>query len=200
MNLRYLSLPLTAWLQCSGVAALSSGVVLKTDLSLTISSSNTEFAADKAVLINVSLKNNNPKKAAQILDWVVPCDIGDQDDDVATDMYLFNVKTTSGAVVPYLGAKIKRTKPDDVKDFKVLQPGDEISCTIDLAKYFDFAAPSVDNDYGISYEAAREELSGNPSESEDARPVEALQSNALKLTIHARYFAYPIQRYEEIVG
>ena len=68
MNLRYLSLPLLAWLQCSGVTALRSGVVLKTDISLTISSSKTEFAADEAVLVDVSLKNNDSEMAAQILD------------------------------------------------------------------------------------------------------------------------------------
>ena len=117
----------------------------KRDVTLTISSSKAAFAADESVLIDVTLKNNDPQKPARILDWVVPCDAKDDTTPTPTEMSFFNIKTMGDLAAKYTGALFKRPKPVE-KDYKILEPGDQLSCTIDLGKYYEFAAASDDND------------------------------------------------------
>ena len=162
--------------------------VPKRDVILTISSSKAAFAADESVLIDVTLKNNDPRKPARILDWVIPCDAEDEDDTTPTptEMSFFNIKTMGDSAAKYTGALFKRAKPID-NDYKILKPGDQVSCTIDLGKYYEFAAASDDNDYGIKYSVASIQLS-NPDNNGNAvgRQVESLDSNTLAVKIDAR--------------
>eukprot|EP00579_Thalassiosira_antarctica_P000127 CAMPEP_0201868906 /NCGR_PEP_ID=MMETSP0902-20130614/2607_1 /ASSEMBLY_ACC=CAM_ASM_000551 /TAXON_ID=420261 /ORGANISM="Thalassiosira antarctica, Strain CCMP982" /LENGTH=509 /DNA_ID=CAMNT_0048394307 /DNA_START=41 /DNA_END=1571 /DNA_ORIENTATION=+ len=163
----------------------------KRDVTLTISSSKAAFAADESVLIDVTLKNNDPQKPARILDWVVPCDAEDdtaENDTMSTptEMSFFNIKTMGDRAAKYTGALFKRAKPVE-KDYKILKPGDQISCTIDLGKYYEFAAASDDNNYEIKYSVASLQLS-NPDNNGNAvgQQVESLDSNTLAVKIDAR--------------
>ena len=162
--------------------------VPKRDVTLTISSSKAAFAADESVLIDVTLKNNDPRKPARILDWVVPCDAEDEDDTTPTpmEMSFFNIKTMGDRAAKYTGALFKRAKPVE-KDYKILKPGDQISCTIDLGKYYEFAAVKGVNEYEIEYSVASMHLS-NPDNNGNAvdQLVESLDSNTLTVKIDAR--------------
>ena len=112
---------------------------------MTILASKTSFVAEEPVLIKVTLKNNEHKKA-RVLDWVVPCKDaqGVSSPETPTEMSFFTINMTGGHVAKYLGAVFRRVKPDE-KDYKMLNPGDEVSCTIDLEKYYEFASKSDDN-------------------------------------------------------
>ncbi len=82
----------------------------------------------------------------------------------------------------YLGAVFKRVKPAE-KDYKMLKPGDKVSCTINLGKYYEFASESDDTSYDIKYSVSSMELS-NPST--NATALESLESNTLTIKIDAR--------------
>ena len=82
----------------------------------------------------------------------------------------------------YLGAVFKRVKPAE-KDYKMLKPGDEVSCTIDLGKNYEFASKSNVTSYDIKYSVSSMELS-NPST--NATKLESLESNTLTIKIDAR--------------
>ena len=110
----------------------------KRDVSITISSSKDSFAADEHVLIEVVLKNNESDKPVRVLNWVVPCNAKDvSSPDTPAEMSFFAVKMAGGHVAKYLGVVFKRVKPDE-KDYKMLKPGDEVRCTIDLGRYYQF--------------------------------------------------------------
>jgi hypothetical protein len=82
----------------------------KRDVEVTLSASKTSFSADKPVLIEVTLKNNERKNQARVLDWVIPCEDaqGDSSPETPTEMSLFTIKTAGGHVAKYLGAVFKR--------------------------------------------------------------------------------------------
>jgi len=90
-----------------------SGVQRKRDVTLTISASQSSFAANEPVLIEFTLRNNDPKRSARILDWDIPCDDNDglsSPEDSVTEMSFFKIATSSGGqVVKYLGALLKRS-------------------------------------------------------------------------------------------
>jgi hypothetical protein len=136
-------------------------------------------------LIKVTLKNNERKKA-RVLDWVVPCEDaqGVSSPETPTEMSFFTINTAGGHVAKYLGAVFRRVKPDE-KDYKMLNPGDEVSCTIDLEKYYEFASKSDDNSYNIKYSASSMELS-KPKASNSESALESLESNTLTIKIDAR--------------
>jgi hypothetical protein len=143
---------------------------------MTISSSKASFAADENVLIEVTLKNNESYKPVRVLDWVVPCDAEDvSSPETPAEMSFFAVKTAGGHVAKYLGAVFKRVKPDE-KDYKMLKPGDEVRCTIDLGRYYQFDSIGDDNSYEIKYSVSSTELS-NPNVSDSASALERLDSN-----------------------
>lgn len=160
----------------------------KRDVVLTLSTKKTSFAADEPVLIDVTLRNNEAKKPAKILDWVVPCDSVQSDDDLPTEMSFFDIQTKrTHHVAKYLGAVFKRLEPKD-EDYKILQPGEEISCTIDLSEYYKFDAKANDNEYDIVYEVDSMQLS-SPTGNGNAygRQLETLQSsNTLSVQIDSR--------------
>lgn len=152
---------------------------------MTISSSKASFAADENVLIEVTLKNNESYKPVRVLDWVVPCDAEDvSSPETPAEMSFFAVKTAGGHVAKYLGAVFKRVKPDE-KDYKMLKPGDEVRCTIDLGRYYQFDSIGDDNSYEIKYSVSSTELS-NPNVSDSASALERLDSNSLTIKIDAR--------------
>ncbi len=97
-------------------------------------------------------------------------------------MSLFTIKMAGGHVAKYLGAVFKRIKLAE-KDYKMLKPGDKVSCTIDLGKYYEFALKSDDISYDIKYSVSSMELS-NPST--NATKLESLESNTLTIKIDAR--------------
>jgi hypothetical protein len=154
------------------------------DVEVTLSASKTLFSTDEPVLIEVTLKNNEGKNQAHVLDWVIPCEDaqGDSSPETPTEMSLFTIKTARGHVAKYLGAVFKRVKPAE-KDYKMLKPGDEVSCTIDLGKNYEFASKSNVTSYDIKYSVSSMELS-NPST--NATALESLESNTLTIKIDAR--------------
>ena len=155
----------------------------KKDVTLTLSASKTSFAADEPVLIDVTLKNNERKKSARVLDWLVPCQEDASSPETPKDMSFFAVSTTKGYVAKYLGAVFKRGKTAE-KDYKMLKPGDEVSCTIDLGQYYEFASESDDNSYEIKYSMTSTELS--PKASNSASTLENLASNVLSIKVDSR--------------
>ena len=91
----------------------------KRDVTLTISSSKTEFAANEPILIDITLKNNEAQKPARILDWVNPCNTGNDPTALPKEMSFLNIKTIGGKVAAkYMGAVFKRVKPEN-KDYNV---------------------------------------------------------------------------------
>jgi len=160
-------------------------------VTLTISSSKTEFAANEPILIDVTLKNNEAQKPARILDWVNPCNTGNDSTALPKEMSFFNIKTIGGKVAAkYMGAVFKRVKPEN-KDYKMFMPGDEVSCTINLGTYYEFAARSDDDNYEIKYSVASMQLS-NPDNNGNA--VETLDSNSLTLKVSARDDPFHLRR------
>lgn len=145
---------------------------------MAISTSKDTFAVDEPVSVDVVLKNSNPDSPfpVRLLEWVIPCD----SPETLTEMFFFDIKTTRGKAANYIGVHFKRTEPTD-EDYKVLEPGEQISCTIDLGKYYNFASPNKDNYYEIMYSKTSMQLS-HP----DSTALEILQSNSLKLKIDAR--------------
>jgi len=136
-------------------------------------------------LIEVVLKNNESDKPVRVLNWVVPCDAKDvSSPDTPVEMSFFAVKTAGGHVAKYLGVVFKRVKPDEI-DYKMLKPGDEVRCTIDLGRYYQFDSMGDDNSYEIKYSVSSMELS-NPNASDSASALEHLDSNTLKIKIDAR--------------
>ena len=109
----------------------SGGVKPKRDVTLSISSSKTSYAANEPVLVDVTLKNNERKKSARVLDWLVPCQEDASSPETPKDMSFFAISTSNGYVAKYLGAVFKRVKPAE-KDYTVLRLVNEDSCTIDL--------------------------------------------------------------------
>ena len=152
------------------------------DVSFSLSTLKTSFASDEDVLINVKVKNNDPNKPARILDWIIPCDVNNpasSESMLSKDLSSFEVKTLGGQAAKYLGPMFKRGKPSD-KDYLRLGPGAEVSCTINLGKYFEFIFPSGDEFYEIKFTETSSQLSA-PS----AR-LETLGSDTLSLQIAAR--------------
>lgn len=156
--------------------------VPKRDVTLTLSSSKAAFAADEPVLIDVTLANNEANKPARILDWVNPCNNDENDGSTPKEMAFFNIDTVSGQAAKYVGAVFKRGEPKD-KDYTMLRAGEEISCTIDLSKFYEFAAASDDNNYEFKYSVAGVQLSGPVN---NGNAVESLDSNILFLKVDAR--------------
>ncbi|KAL3811685.1 hypothetical protein ACHAXA_010324, partial [Cyclostephanos tholiformis] len=142
----------------------------------------TSFAANEQVLIDVTLKNYD-NKPARILDWLVPCQEDTALPEIPKDMSFFTISTAGGYVARYVGAVFKRVKPTE-KDYKMLKPGDEVSCTIDLGQYYNFASESDDNTYEIKYLVTSLELSSNATARASA--VESLESNILTVDIDSR--------------
>lgn len=156
----------------------------KTDVTVTMSSSTTEFAANAPVAIDIKLANTDASKPARILDWVNPCNGAAGDGTSPVDMSFFNVKTVGGQSAPYLGALIKRKEPT-YKDYKTLKAGEQISCTINLDKYFQFSAPSGDDEYVISYAVTSMQLS-DPFQIQGGSTMESLETGALTVKVNAR--------------
>lgn len=73
-------------------------------------------------------------------------------------MSFFAINTAGSYVAKYIGAVFKRAKPA-VKDYKMLRPVENVSCTIDLGKYYKFASTSNDSSYEIKYSVTSMELS-----------------------------------------
>lgn len=162
-------------------------VQLKRDVALTMTSSRTEYAANESVAIDIILKNNDAINPARILKWINPCNgAGDASSTSSpVDMSFFDVKTiVGGQPALYLGALIKRKEPTD-KDYKTLKAGEQISCTIYLDKYFQFSAPSDDDEYEISYGITSMQLS-DPFQIQGTNAIESLETAALSLKINAR--------------
>ena len=159
-------------------------------MTLIISSSKTEFAADEPILIDVTLKNNEAQKPARILDWVNPCNTENDSSTLPKEMSFFNIKTTGGQAAKYMGAVFKRANPEN-KDYKMLMPGDVVSCTINLGTYYEFAAGSGDDNYEIKYSLASMQLS-DPDNNGNA--VETLDSNSLTLKVSARDDSFHLRR------
>ena len=151
-----------------------------------MSSSKAEFVATEPVSISITLKNNDATNSARILNWINPCNgAGDITSSSPVDMSFFDVKT-SGADqrALYLGALIKRKEPTD-KDYTTLKAGEQIACTINLDKYFQFNAPIGDDEYEISYAVTSMQLS-DPFKIQGNSAVESLATDALNLKINAR--------------
>lgn len=160
---------------------------------MTISSSKSVFAADEPVLIDITLKSNEVKKQARILDWVVPCEPKNEILTMPTEMSFFNIKTAvSSVAAKYMGALFKRPSPTN-KDYKTLKPGEEISCTIDMSKYYEFTAGSDDDSYEIMYSVASMQLS-NPYNNRNS--IESLDSNSITVNIKARDPPLPPDDYD----
>ena len=136
-------------------------------------------------MIEVVLKNNESDKPVRVLNWVVPCNAKDvSSPDTPAEMSFFAVKMAGGHVAKYLGVVFKRVKPDE-KDYKMLKPGDEVRCTIDLGRYYQFDSMGDDSSYEIKYSVSSMELS-NPNASTGASALESLESNTLYIKIEAR--------------
>jgi hypothetical protein len=156
----------------------------KRDVTLTLSTSKTSYAADEPVLVDVTLKNNELKKPARVLDWLLPCQEDASSPEMPKDMSFFTIGTASGYVAKYLGVVLKRVKPTE-RYYKMLKPGDEISCTVDLGQYYEFASESDDNSYEIKYSVTSLELSSKASTNASS-VLESLESNVLTIKIDAR--------------
>jgi hypothetical protein len=158
----------------------------KRDVTVSMTSSKTEFAANESVAIDITLKNSDATKPARILNWINPCNgAGDSSSSSSPmDMSFFDVKTTGGQPALYLGALIKRKEPTD-KDYKTMKGGEQISCTINLDKYFQFTSPSGDDEYKISYAITSMQLS-DPFKIQGSNAIESLETDTLSLKINAR--------------
>lgn len=162
----------------------------KRDVALTMTSSRTEYAANETVAIDITLKNNDTTKPARILNWINPCKNGDGDAPLTlspVDMSFFDVTTTiGGKSALYLGALIKRKEPTE-KDYTTLKAGEQVSCTINLDKYFQFTSPSSDDEYKISYAVTSMQLS-NPFKTQGTNAIESLEveTTVLSLKVKAR--------------
>ncbi len=134
----------------------------------------------------VTLKNNERKKSARVLDWVVPCK---DTEDVSlpktpTKMSFFVINTVGGYVLAeYIGAVLKQLKPAE-KDCKMLKPGENVSCTIDHGKYCEYATGD-DNSHEIKYSVTSMELS-NPNAPPDSSTLEGLESNTITIKVDVR--------------
>jgi hypothetical protein len=154
------------------------------DVTLTLSTSKTSYAADEPILVDVTLKNNELNMPARVLDWLVPCQEDTSSPEIPKDMSFFTISTSGGHMARYLGALIKRVEPAE-KDYKMLKPGAVVLCTIDLGQYYEFASKSDDNYYEIKYSMTSMELS--PKESISASVLlQSLESNVLSIKIDAR--------------
>ena len=171
-----------------------SGVQRKRDVTLSISASQSSFAASEPVLIEFTLRNNDPKRSARILDWDIPCDTEDglsSPEESVTEMSFFKIATSDGQVAKYLGALLKRTAPSE-GNYKRLKSGEQVSCNIDLGKYFEFnSSDGDDDDYIIQYSVTSMELS-KPTTVNATNTLEILESNTLTIKIGNR--VNPFQR------
>ena len=139
-------------------------------------------------MVDVTVTNNNRSKSARVLEWIVPCDGNDatsKETTVPKDLSSFDVKTLGGQAAKYLGAVFKRAQPIG-KDYLILSPGAEISCTINLGEYFEFVSPSKDDVYEIKFTETSLQLSA-PYESSKSI-LETLNSDTLTVQIAARGF------------
>ena len=155
----------------------------KRDVTVSMSTSQTQFAAEESVAIDITLTNNEANKPARILDWINPCSAGDA--TLPKDMSFFDVRTVGGRPALYLGAVIKRKAPTD-KDYKTLKAGEKISCTINLDEYFQFDAPSNDDEYEINYAVTSMQIS-SPTNVQGNTAMESLDTtSSLIVKVDAR--------------
>lgn len=184
----------------NGARAISRQVEkLKRDVSVTIFPLKDEFAPDEPVLMNVTLKNDDASKQARILDWINPCSAEVAGSSSPTDMSFFDIKTLGGQAAQYMGAAIKRKAPTS-KDYMKFKPGEQISCTISLDKYYQFTASSDDDDYEIKYTVTSMQLS-NPSQIQgDIMMIESLETSAFTVKINARTYPTRALRDQNIRG
>ena len=84
----------------------SARVQPKRDVTVSMKSSQAEFAAAESVMIDFTLTNNEANKSARILNWVNPCI-----SETPMDMSFLDVTTVGGQPALYLGALIKRKAP-----------------------------------------------------------------------------------------
>jgi len=146
-----------------------------------MSSTQTEFAADESVAIDIILKNNEANKPARILNWLNPCHV----EGAPIDMSFFDVKTVGGQQATYQGALIKRKAPTN-KDYTTLKAGEQISCTVNLDDYFEFTASSSDDVYEVSYTVESMQIS-NAYDVQGNAAMESLETNTpLTIQVDAR--------------
>lgn len=158
----------------------SAKVQPKRDVTVSMTSSQAEFAAAESVMIDFTLKNNEANKPARILNWVNPCI-----SESPMDMSFLAVTTVGGQPALYLGALMKRNAPTN-KDYSTLKAGEQISCTINLDKYFEFIAPEDDDVYEVNYTVTSMQIS-NPFNVQGNTAMESLDTDTpLTVKVEAR--------------
>jgi len=131
------------------------------------------FAADKPVIIHVTLTNPT-RHTLKVLKWATPAD-GIED-------RLLSVRR-DGVPVSYIGTLFKRPRPVS-EDYIQLKAGRSVTFDMDLATGYDL---SVSGNYSIIYDAASWDLySEKGNEKKDA---DRLTSNEIKIAIAARKVA-----------
>ena len=163
----------------------------KTDVSLIISASQTQYDANEPVMLDVTLSSNEKNKPVKLIDWVNPCSAQAKADDVSittpTEMSFFNIKSTGDdSLAKYLGAVFKRPTPKE-EDYTTLNPGETITCSIPVDTYYEFKGKGPDNDtYEITYATSSMQLSTPGQGNAFGQQVETLESNTLSIKVERR--------------
>jgi peptidyl-Lys metalloendopeptidase len=131
----------------------------------------TAFRAGENVILQASITNPHDE-AIQVLKWYLPAD--------GLEAPLLNV-TRDGEPVPYVGPVFKRRAPTE-EDYLVLQPGETVSGSLDLAAYYDLSASG---NYTVTFDAHSEELYAR-QDKELLKMNGRLASNAISVFIEGR--------------
>lgn len=124
----------------------------KPKLSVTLFAKDLYYE-NEPIIIQADLTNDNETKVS-ILEWLIPC----EERGIPTDMSSFRIKTQMGQqTIPYIGPKIKRNAGGN---YTIFNPGDSITCKINLGRYFDFSATS-ENVYEINYSSNSADIRSN---------------------------------------
>jgi peptidyl-Lys metalloendopeptidase len=102
------------------------------------------FGGGENVILHASVTNPHAK-TIQVLKWYIPAD--------GLEAPLLRV-TRDGAPVPYIGPVFKRRAPTE-EDYAVLQPGETVSGSLDLAAYYDLSASG---NYTVTFDAQSDAL------------------------------------------
>jgi peptidyl-Lys metalloendopeptidase len=129
------------------IGTIGAGAAPKSALTATIAVGKASFAADDAVLVNVTISNTG-NKSAKVLKWFTPAE------DV--EEALFKV-SRDGEAVAYVGAHYKRPAPTG-NDYVNLKPGESLTRTVDLGLYYDLTASGS---YEVEYDADATGVSSN---------------------------------------
>lgn len=130
----------------NGQGPIVEAIVRDSSLQASLTLNQTSYRSTENPMATLTVKNVS-QKSVKMVGWYLP------NTDLEEDLFRVDV---NGEPSSYLGAHFKRTAPQS-GDFVVLAPGQSLSRTVDLSRFYDFGDTG---DYTIRFEVEGVQLRG----------------------------------------